>query len=248
MKYSKLFLCIAASAISFNVYATKDASTNPDKYYLLENEVADSIALLPPPPALDSIDFLNDKTQYEIGLTLRDTPRGKLASNDADLHGDGVVNSFSKAFGLDITQKNLPQTYKLIQTMTEDAGDLSTRGAKNYYMRERPYAYYNTPPCNLKQMNELSTNGSYPSGHTAIGFATALVLAEINPANQDAILKRGYEIGQSRVICGYHWQSDVDAARIVAAAVVARLHANDNFNKQLALAKEEVAKKLKDKK
>lgn len=48
-------------------------------------------------------------------------------------------------------------------------------------------------------------------------------------------------MGQSRVICGYHFQSDVDAGRIVASAVVARLHANDDFNAQLAKAKVEFA-------
>jgi acid phosphatase (class A) len=37
----------------------------------------------------------------------------------------------------------------------------------------------------------------------------------------------------------------VDAGRIVAAAVVARLHADKAFAKQLAKAKKEVAKKLK---
>ena len=50
-------------------------------------------------------------------------------------------------------------------------------------------------------------------------------------------MKRGYEMGQSRVICGYHFQSDVDAARLVASAVVARLHANENFMKQLEKVK-----------
>ena len=46
-------------------------------------------------------------------------------------------------------------------------------------------------------------------------------------------------MGQSRVICGYHFQSDVDAGRLVASAVVARLHADDNFMKQLNKAKKE---------
>ena len=46
-------------------------------------------------------------------------------------------------------------------------------------------------------------------------------------------------MGQSRVICGYHWQSDVDAARVVASTVVATLHSNNEFNAQLAKAKAE---------
>ena len=52
-------------------------------------------------------------------------------------------------------------------------------------------------------------------------------------------------MGQSRVICGYHWQSDVDAARIVASGVVARLHANAEFQKYLTAAKKEFAKLVK---
>ena len=70
----------------------------------------------------------------------------------------------------------------------------------------------------------------------------ALVLAEINPARQDAILERGYQYGESRVIAGYHYQSDVDAARIAASAVVARLHTDAGFISQLAKAKKEFQK------
>ena len=53
-------------------------------------------------------------------------------------------------------------------------------------------------------------------------------------------------MGQSRVICGYHWQSDVDAARIISAAIVARLHADPAFQAQLAKAKKEFSKLQKD--
>lgn len=44
----------------------------------------------------------------------------------------------------------------------------------------------------------------------------------------------------SRVVCGVHWQSDVNAGRLVAAAVVAQLHANPDFVAQLGEAKKEV--------
>ena len=106
-------------------------------------------------------------------------------------------------------------------------------------MRIRPFAYFKESTCRPEDEATLSTNGSYPSGHTSIGWATALVLAEVNPARQSEIIKRGYEMGQSRVICGYHWQSDVDAARVVASTVVATLHSNSEFNAQLAKAKAE---------
>ena len=49
-------------------------------------------------------------------------------------------------------------------------------------------------------------------------------------------------MGQNRVICGFHWQSDVDWGRTLASYIVAELHTLDNFNKALAEAKEEFAK------
>ncbi|MFT4021066.1 MAG: phosphatase PAP2 family protein, partial [Acinetobacter sp.] len=76
------------------------------------------------------------------------------------------------------------------------------------------------------------------------GWSTALILAEIRPDRQNEILKRGYEYGQSRVICGVHWQSDVDAGRITGSAIVARLHADAGFMKQLDQAKREIQKKI----
>ncbi len=140
---------------------------------------------------------------------------------------------------MEITRKKTPELYRLVTKMREDTGDLATRSAKDYYMRTRPFAFYHQATCRPEEESVLSTNGSYPSGHTSIGWATALVLAEINPARQGEILKRGYEMGQSRVICGYHWQSDVTAGRLVGAAIVARLHAEPAFVDQLQKAKAE---------
>lgn len=243
-KFALVFLL--CSFITFNSFAQetkiKDKRTQPDLFYLEESEVANSYELLPPPPEANSILFLYDKAQYDWGKLQRSTPRGTQAAEDARVDGNGVPRAFSEAFGIQITKETTPEIHKLVINMREDAGDLATRHAKNYYMRVRPFSFFNEMTCNPEQQEELSTNGSYPSGHTAIGWATALVLSEINTDRQNEILKRGYEMGQSRVICGYHFQSDVDAARLVASAVVARLHANDAFMAQLKKAKEEFAK------
>ena len=241
-------LLVALLTVSVATWAQekiKDVRTKPDVYFLQIGEVANSLELLPPPPQPGSILFLNDQAQYQWGLMQRRTPRGDQAVTDARVDGAGVPNAFSEAFGVKISKENTPEIFKLVVNMREDAGDLATRAAKEHYMRIRPFAFYEKTTCNPEQQQELSTNGSYPSGHTAIGWATALVLAEINVDRQNEILKRGYEMGQSRVICGYHFQSDVDAARLVASAVVARLHANEAFTAQLAKAKKEFAELVK---
>ena len=248
MKKRVLAVCLA-SLFSLNAFALvpagNDVTTKPDLYYLTNAQAIDSLTLLPPPPEVGSIAFLNDQEMYEKGRLLRSTERGKLAVEDANLSGGGVANAFSGAFGSPITAKDAPELHKLLTNMIEDAGDLATRGAKEKYMRTRPFAFYGVATCNTKEQDTLSKNGSYPSGHTSIGWATALVLAEINPQRQNEILKRGFELGESRVICGYHWQSDVDAARIVGSAVVATLHTNPAFQQQLQKAKDEFAKRQK---
>jgi acid phosphatase (class A) len=240
-------ICAALAALALlwasePLCARRDATTDPDHYFLREGEAPNSLKLLPPPPQPGSLLFDYDCERYEWGKSLRDGERGDQASADANLEGNGVAEAFSEAFGLEISATDTPEIFRLIVNMREDAGDLATREAKQHYNRTRPFALFGEDTCNPLQQTELSTNGSYPSGHTAIGWATALVLAEINPERQDLILRRGYEMGESRVICGYHFQSDVEAARLMAAAVVARLHADKGFEKQLRRAKREFAR------
>lgn len=217
----------------------QDVRTYPDYYFLKIDDVASSLNLLPAPPQPDDILFQYDVARYQWGKLRRNTPRGELAIRDADASASGVCAAFSEAFGYELTEQSTPELFKLVKKIVADAGDLSTREAKNHYKRPRPYMLFGESTSVPQDEEALSHNGSYPSGHTAEGWAVALVLAEINVANQDAILQRGYDYGTSRVIVGYHWQSDVDNARIVASAVVARLHADEGFIEQLVKAKAE---------
>lgn len=238
-----LLLSFAASAQSTQV---KDRSTMPDRYYLLQGQQPNSLYILPTPPDAGSILWLYDKERYDWGKLKRDSERGEQAQRDAIVAADGVPKAFSEAFGVTISDETTPEIFRLVTGMREDAGDLATREAKNYYNRKRPFSFFAEDTCLPEQQEELSTNGSFPSGHTSIGWATALVLAELNPDRQNEILKRGYEMGQSRVICGYHFQSDVDAGRLTGSAIVARLHADEGFMKQLEKAKKEFARLQKE--
>ena len=68
------------------------------------------------------------------------------------------------------------------------------------------------------------------------------MLASVAPERADALLQRAYAFGQSRVICGVHWQSDVSAGRLMASAVYARLQSDPVFKAQRELARAELAK------
>lgn len=228
------------AALALVAFTHTSFAQNEEHYYLQYEDVASSLNLLPPPPQPGSAQFSYDEAQYKWGKMQRITPRAKQAFEDANLNGPALAKAFSEAFGIAISKENTPEIYRLITHMQEDGGDLATREAKNYYNRMRPFMFFNEQSLTPNDEKWLATNGSYPSGHTSKGWSVALVLAEVNVPRQNQILKRGFEIGQSRVICGVHYQSDVDAGRVVGSALVARLHANDAFNAQLAKAKKNV--------
>jgi acid phosphatase (class A) len=207
--------------------------------YLEQQDLPDSLVLLGPPPAEGTATLARDEESRVATIPLRGKPRWDLARTDADLAFPQPAKNFSCAMGVDIDEKKTPHLYRLMQKVLTDAG-LSTYGVKNTYNRTRPFVVHNEGTCFPDQEPLLRNDGSYPSGHTAAGWAWALVLSEINPGRTDILLKRGIEFGQSRVICDAHWQSDVDAGRIMGAATVAKLHTNAEFLADVAAAREEL--------
>src|SRR5690606_836586 len=80
-----------------------------------------------------------------------------------------------------------------------------------------------------------------PSGHSAIGWSWALILAEAAPSQADAVLARGRAFGQSRVVCNVHWLSDTEEGRMLRAATVSKLHSDPQFRADLDAARGEIA-------
>jgi acid phosphatase (class A) len=207
--------------------------------YLKQSDLPNSLVLLGPPPETDSAALARDEEARQATIPLRNTERWKLAYTDADLAFPQAADNFSCAMGVKIDSKQTPRLYAMMQKMLSDFG-LSTYGVKNKYNRVRPFVVHSEATCRADQEAILRGDGSYPSGHTAAGWGWALVFAQINPEHSDALLKRGIEFGQSRVICDAHWQSDVDAGRIMGAATVARLQTDSAFLADLKAAKAEV--------
>ena len=96
------------------------------------------------------------------------------------------------------------------------------------------------PSCTPDEEPALRKDGSYPSGHSAISWGWALILAEAAPDRVDAILARGRAFGQSRVECNAHWLSDTEEGWLMASGVIARLHDNADFRADLAAARTEI--------
>jgi acid phosphatase (class A) len=208
--------------------------------YLQPEALPNSLALLPPPPSEGSAALGLDEEISRKSLALRGTPRWELAIEDANLMFPQAAGAFSCALGVPITRQDTPHLYMLIRRTLADAG-LSTYTAKDKYQRRRPFVVNEEPTCTPDEEEYLRKDGSYPSGHTALGWAWALILTEISPERAAAILARGRAFGESRVVCNVHWHSDVVHGRFMGAAAVARLHADPAFLADLEAAKAEVA-------
>jgi acid phosphatase (class A) len=209
--------------------------------YLAPESLPDSLALLPPPPTEGSPALALDRAVSAASLALRDTPRWALAVEDAELMFPAAAAPFACALGASIDGTETPRLQTLMRRTLADAG-FATYGAKNRYQRPRPFVVNGAPTCTPELDGYLREDGSYPSGHTAIGWAWALILAELAPDRADALLARGRAFGQSRVVCNVHWQSDVIEGRSVGAATVARLHADPLFRADLEAARDELAR------
>jgi len=209
--------------------------------YLSEDELPNSLKLVSPPPEEGSAAFALDQEIASMYVASDDVFRKEQATKDAVLHFPEAMDAFNSILETKISEEATPNLYMIMRRTLADAG-LSTYAAKNSYQRERPFMMNNAPICTPEDEEGLRSDGSYPSGHTAIGWAWALILTEVFPDQTNVILIRGKEFGISRNVCNVHWYSDVITGRMIGTAAVARLHANEQFIIDLAAAKEEIKK------
>jgi acid phosphatase (class A) len=215
-------------ALTLMVHA-KDATTTAPYF---NPTTVDFKALLPNPPAVGSPVALQ-----EIDLMLQKqaarTPE-EVARIKQEVHLN--VDLFENVLGSWFTLKNLPLTAKLLRNVDANQHPI-VEAAKGYWDRPRP-------PLQDKRIHPpigLPTNASYPSGHSTFGNLNAMVLAELAPDLKDAILARGQQIGDDRVIAGVHFPSDVEAGHTLAQDLFVKLMASPAFLADLAKAKAEVA-------
>ncbi len=208
--------------------------------YLTKEQIPNSLALVPPPPAKGTLAYALDSAIAAGWIATNDEARKTQATNDAVLAFPQATEAFNIVLDVNISEENTPHLYMIMRRTLADAG-LSTYSAKNHYQRQRPFMVNNAPTCTPHEEEALRKDGSYPSGHAAIGWAWALILAEVFPEQADIIMERGKQFGISRNVCNVHWYSDVQVGRMMGAYTVAVLHANENFRADLKAAKEEVA-------
>ena len=209
--------------------------------FLNHEQRPNSVLYLPEPTDTLCPEFASDLVWHYWGRRQRaNEQRAEQAHQEADMSIKAYCGWLSGLLDIQLSEEETPETAKLINYVISDAS-YGTSNAKRHYDRKRPFLQFNDGTL-IPEEEESHHTPSYPSSHAAAGWAVALIMTELCPDMQETLLKWGYEYGESRIIAGFHYRSDVEAGRLVASAVVARLHADTPFLEQMKKAKKEIEK------
>jgi acid phosphatase (class A) len=225
-------LCLRTVALAVILLFTshssfaKDAALN----YLTAGQ-PDAAILLAPPPLIDSPEQTADMQEVRAVYQAASKADKDAAYSEKSF----TVFNFTGAVGDYFTATNLPKTAAFFEKVQSDAATVTDLG-KDYFKRPRPYV---TDPSLAN--GKLEKSFSYPSGHSTESMVLALVLAELIPDKNDAIIAHARTMGWHRVEIARHYPSDIFAGRYLARAIVSELKKDDAFNRDLAEAKAEIA-------
>jgi acid phosphatase (class A) len=194
----------------------------------------DGVALLAPPPLPGSAEQAADLASVIAVFNAR-TPREEaLARSERKFS----IFAFAPAIGSFFQSGKAPQTEAFFKRIEQETAAV-TDAAKDYWKRPRPYM---VEPGLAKAGGEMEKSFSYPSGHSTRATVLALLLAELFPDRQEAILAVGRNIGWHRVEIGRHYPTDIYAGRALAQAIVRALKASPAFRDDFAKIKAELAR------
>ena len=232
----------AAACLIAAAPAPVSGPAGPPEPYLDPASLPQGAAILPPPPPYGSGAWLLDQQVFLQSRLVkqRDPGRWALATGDARLDDDHLLAAFACALGVAPDRAAMPGLYRLLDRSRPDTR-AQTDAAKTHFGRPRPYVHNHQPIC-VPRFTDLDRSPAYPSGHAIVGMSLGLILAELVPDRAASLLARGRSFGESRIVCGVHWLSDVQAGYLDAAALVAALHASAPFRADLDRARDEIAR------
>jgi acid phosphatase (class A) len=186
--------------------------------------------VLPPAPLGGSAVDRVDMESVRGFQSLQGSARWTQATNDNSLD---MVEVYGPIIGPDFTASKRPEMVALLAYAGRQFS-VASRESKSTFPRPRPFL---ADPTLKICVNEPPAGSSYPSGHSGWGWLSALIVARVEPTHASAILARGREYGQSRVVCGVHYPTDVDVGRLLGDAMLARLDNDSEYQRLLAAAK-----------
>lgn len=215
------------------------AQPRPAGGFLTAATMPNAVATIPPAPKEGEARNDLDWKIFRDTRALEGSDRWKLAQADDNYRPAALLEDFSCSVGAKLTPENVPTLASILGRTTIDAG-MAAEAAKQLYKRTRPYLH-NTPNniC-IEKTDGLARSFDYPSGHGSLGWMSGLVMAQLAPDRASDVLARGRAFGESRIVCGLHNMSAIEAARTNAAGVFAALQGSSEFLTAMTKAREEI--------
>jgi acid phosphatase (class A) len=219
--------------------AAPAAAATPPNRYLSDEQLPDGVQILPPAPQPGTPRYELDRRIFRETRRLQrdNAPRWSMAVSDAGASIATMYGTFSCALGVQLTPQSAPRLTRLLSTVYRERS-LAVNSAKDRLQRLRPFHIDRGTIC---VPESHATSWDYPSGHASWGWIMGLVLAELAPDRATAILQRARAYGESRVVCGVHNASAIEAGRTMASAVLAAQHGSAAFRADLEAARQELA-------
>lgn len=201
------------------------------------NETVDIVGVVPPAPKKGDPRYEADRRVFRLTRSLLNTPRGRFATSDVPYSMPDLMRDFSCAAGVTLSPEKTPATYRLLINVDSDTAR-ANEAAKQTWKRLRPFQIDRGPICQSK--DELAKSYDYPSGHTTHGWTFGLVLSELLPARANEALIRARAYGESRVVCGAHNMSAIEAGRLGATVTFQHVRLSDGYRTDLEAARREL--------
>ncbi len=228
----KLFALTAIAALlSVSAFAK-----SADPGFLQPSALYDPAHYLPPPPAAGS-----PRARAELAELKRfqkeATPAMRAAAASDNDNENGTI--FGSVLGPAWDLAKLPATAKVIDEVTATEGPFSDI-AKNEFHRDRPWLVDSAiKTCAPHKPSQ--DHGSYPSGHATVGYAMGIILSNLMPDHAQAIMGRSAQFAENRLICGFHFRSDIVAGQQFGTIMAIRLMQAPQFQADMQAAREELS-------
>ena len=173
------------------------------------------------PPASGSTEEQED---YRVLHHYQDT-RTEAECEAAD---DESVPLISNLFGVSqgvLTRAEYRKVELFATRVLKDCA-MAVEPFKKQYHRPRPFI---KDPTILPCIKKPDGTKSYPSGHATIGKVVAEVLSDIYPQHRTALIARGEQISENRVLGGVHHPSDIRAAEALKVQILEQLRSQPDY-------------------
>jgi acid phosphatase (class A) len=148
---------------------------------------------------------------------------------------DRSVFRFGSIFGAVFTEGRLPKSAAFFASVLSDERTVGAE-AKKFWSRPRPFVTSTLiHPC----VDEPPTN-SYPSNHATTGMLYAQILVRMLPGERARIFARAAQYAKNRVICGVHYESDIEAGERAGAIEAQAMFMNSAFRRDFDAARAEI--------